>query len=420
MGRRLFPAVLLFAGTTTMASRVHAAEADFRLDNEAWNGLSQFSQLAKRIGTPIEEEGKLDWSVIGLDQALFILYPTSNLDQNELLKFLAAGGTVVIADDHGTSQELLDALGISRRPGSDILPTYRLNKNPNLPLAVPDAQQSELGVGVTYLVTNHPSYFRSRLPASFHFGRKDQQLVVEGTYRTGRFIAIADPSIFLNNMMQYPGNHRFARNLLTDLANGTKGIHFFSHQINATGQSPSRSNAKSRNLSKKFNDYVSRISDFALTGPAMKAVAVFLGTLVMLFFLARIPRPRLAMDGHWLDAAAQRATPAGSTDLQSPGQAAAVLREEVEEILMQKLEISDPVSTVDIHWLKTRVNQRLGKAAADKTLRLLSAFRNIPYLTMDTHPFEGATPTEHDLKQLYNLSAEVLRQFESDALPPEV
>jgi hypothetical protein len=420
----LFGAALILFVVPTEAQ---ASEADFRLANREWNGMSHFSELAQELGTPVQELPALDWKHVALDQTVFLVYPTSKLKTAELLSFLAAGGTLVVADDHGSSQELLDAIGVSRRPATDIKAVYLLNKNPHLPLALPGAggedppatAEGKLALGVSFLVTNHPSYFRSRYPAIFHFGEQDQQMAVAGKYRAGRFIVIADPSIFLNNMMQYPGNERFARNLLTHLAKTTKGIHFVSHRIKQTGSAPSRKNSQSRQFSKRFNDYVSRLGDFALTGPAMKVVALCLAALVLFFFLLRMPRPRIALDGHWLSAAAQqeRASTPGSA-LQSPRQAAAILREEVEEILTLKLNVSDPISTMDNSWLRQRLFETVGKSTAEKTERLLAGFRKIPYATMDTHPFEGTGPTERELKMLYDLSTEVLSEFDSDALPP--
>ncbi len=188
---------------------------DFHLGHKGWNGLSDFATLAGDLGCPIEVRRTLDYSALDGQDVLLFLHPETAIDEGNLLAFLAAGGRVVLADDYGLSAGVLGRLGISRRTGSLPAGTARYRDGQDLPIAVP-ARGTAIGRAATELVANHSAFFTSALPATYAFAA-GAGLVIEATVQRGRMVAIADPSVFINNMLQLPGNRDFAARLVLDI-----------------------------------------------------------------------------------------------------------------------------------------------------------------------------------------------------------
>jgi hypothetical protein len=188
---------------------------DFHVGHKGWNGLADFATLAADLGCPVEVRRTLDYSVLDGQDVLLFLHPETAIDENNLLAFLSAGGRVVLADDYGNSTGVLGKLGITRRTGKMPPGTARYREGQDLPIAVP-ARGTPLGRAATELVANHSGFFTSALPASYAFA-PGAALVIEATLQRGRLVAIADPSLFINNMLQLPGNRDFAARLVLDV-----------------------------------------------------------------------------------------------------------------------------------------------------------------------------------------------------------
>src|SRR5262249_54877572 len=88
----------------------------------------------------------------------------------------------------------------------------RYNKNPQLPIAHARLQTA-LGRSTPQLVANHPAAFATAMPATFELS-PGAALVVEGRVGRGQLVAIADPSVLINNMLEIEGNRAFARELI--------------------------------------------------------------------------------------------------------------------------------------------------------------------------------------------------------------
>lgn len=188
---------------------------DFHIGHKGWNGLSDFATLAGDLGCPVEVRRTLDYGALDGQDVLVFLHPETAPDENNLVSFLAAGGRVIFADDYGLGQSALGRLGITRRTGNLPPGTRRYRDGQELPIAVP-ARGTALGRAAAELVGNHSAFFNSALPATFAFA-PGAALVIEATVQRGRLVAIADPSIFINNMLQLPGNRDFAARLVLDM-----------------------------------------------------------------------------------------------------------------------------------------------------------------------------------------------------------
>ncbi len=188
---------------------------DFHISHKGWNGLSDFATLAADLGCPIEVRRTLDYGALDGQDVLLFLHPETAIDESNLLAFLAAGGRAVLADDYGQSSGVLGRLGISRRTSSLPPGTPRYRDGQELPIAVP-TRGTAIGRAATELVANHSGFFTSALPATYSFAA-GAGLVIEATVQRGRVVAIADPSLFINNMLQLPGNRDFAARLVLDI-----------------------------------------------------------------------------------------------------------------------------------------------------------------------------------------------------------
>lgn len=198
---------------------------DFEPANERWNGLSRFVAIARGDGTPLEVVDRLDVGTLRPEDAVLLIAPREELPAGPLTDFMRAGGRVAIADDYARGDSLLRTFRIGRgRPNrADAL---RLRGNEELLVARPIAAHP-LSAGVAALVTNHPQIvYHQDLEPIFACGSpQDAQreaIVLAGAVGNGRLVAIADPSVLINNMLELGGNRRFASNLGTYLA-GQRG-----------------------------------------------------------------------------------------------------------------------------------------------------------------------------------------------------
>jgi hypothetical protein len=232
------------------ASRVGAA---FEPDDRSWEGSSDLVQLARQeLGDErVRVISGLDYSALQPKDALLFLHPEVEIRFHPLAAFLAAGGRAAVIDDYGKAPSLLERFHI-HRANPPTLSALRLGNNPNLPIALPAAPDSAPGEpndhptlrGVDQVVTNHPTALRlepgidlTRLLTLPALGEPDALLAVTGVIgdaracglmsggvtdeptqgRCGRLLAMGDPSSFINLMLRYPGNRRFAQGVVNYL-----------------------------------------------------------------------------------------------------------------------------------------------------------------------------------------------------------
>lgn len=289
-GVRVAGILLLWAGVARGAG-------DYAVDSSAWNGLSALVSVAASGGVTVEARAKLAWGDLRAGDVLFVLYPTARVDPVHLAAFLRGGGHALIADDFGKADEALARLGILRhawRPGT--APSYL--DNPNLPYARPLEDGHPLTVGVTELVTNHPSAFSvdSRVDQVFGYG-KGEAVVVAGSLGAGRFVALSDPSVLINDMLAFDGNLAFAANLLQYLApmrparifvlSGDALMTGQPRDVPDSGQPPSFNEAISQILG-----FLDELNEYLAPEPVLRAIAVLGGLGVLLVSAIVLPLRR--------------------------------------------------------------------------------------------------------------------------------
>jgi hypothetical protein len=282
----------------TILLPLHAAatEGDFRPEHSGWNGLSELADLARGMGMAVEVRQALDLDATAARTTSLLLFsPAAAPDPAPLLRFLRRGGRALLADDHAQAGPLFEALHIERAPMPAAAAADRYRENPHLPVARP-AAPGPLVDGVEHVVTNHPAYLRSRLPAVLQISSPLFAVAVAGEIaaesEAGRFVALSDPSVLINNMLAFEGNLAFARNLLAWLGRPGARLVFLCGDFALL----SRADAGRRRpglgeLRRQFNAFVAGLSPVPPRG-LLRGLAILLslGLGAALLVALRLPK----------------------------------------------------------------------------------------------------------------------------------
>jgi hypothetical protein len=221
--------------------------AAFEVSDEGWEGCSRLLALAREeLGRErVEALATLDYSRLTPNDALLILHPEVEIRFEPLAAFLTAGGRAAVIDDYGEAADLFQRFHI-RRTNSAAQPAVTLRENGQLAVARPALEGAQAGArhptlrGVQEVVTNHPTGLLlepgvelTPLLTIPSVDGSSTLLAVTGVIgnaeacgltnsdvpatvppgHCGRLVAMADPSVFINLMLQHPGNAAFARGL---------------------------------------------------------------------------------------------------------------------------------------------------------------------------------------------------------------
>lgn len=212
--------VVVCALLCLLAPVAHARPFD--LTGTDWEGCAELVRLAKgELNERIVATERLDLSTLRPEDSLILLHPVNTLDKDSLGRFMKAGGRVILLDDFGTGDGLLEHFGMERVAAPEH-PANALRKNPQLAIAEP-ASAHPVVSDVTRVVTNHPTGLRHpdlspilkiRVAPDAPNGEQDVVIAVAGAVGQGRLLVVGDPSIVMNSMLRYPGNRAFAKALV--------------------------------------------------------------------------------------------------------------------------------------------------------------------------------------------------------------
>jgi hypothetical protein len=312
----LLPRVVRNAGAAASAlglglTLAQPARAAFDVNDTSWEGTSELFELAKkRLGRErLEVSATLDYAKLSPKDGVVILHPESPLDYPELSAFLRAGGRVALLDDHGTGDKFLARFQIFR-VRAPLSPAKTLRDNPNLPIAEPAVQivagqeqnRHPITQNVDSVVTNHPTALThpnlTPVLTIAARGEPDATLAVTGIIvNKGRLFAMGDPSAFINLMLRYPGNRKFAEGLLGYLVEpdswGERGgkLYFVSNRFQQKGQFGDRGNLLS-GLGQNLTEALDDVHDHGLPEPVPLALAALGCLSIMAWALLYAARPR--------------------------------------------------------------------------------------------------------------------------------
>lgn len=191
-----------------------AADGDYSLDAEAWNGVGYLVATAAEAKVELEPVSRLDLGRLRAGSVLVWLAPPADMPVEPLLAFVRDGGYLIVADDSGDADALLAEIGIQRRPGAPSSHTEWYQGADGVPLLTP-GQDHFLFFNVEQVAANYPSTLRGMGDHILTFSDPDDALIIERRVGLGAVLAIGDPSVFLNEMLRrFYGNKQFAANAL--------------------------------------------------------------------------------------------------------------------------------------------------------------------------------------------------------------
>ena len=295
MRSRVTPPSIAFICTVAMAvAMAGAARADDDYDprSREWNGLARLVDLARDEGAVIETPSELDLGALSPEDGVLLVYPHADLPVASLAGFMRDGGRLALADDFGTGDELLDVYRIHREAASTGDATH-LRGNPNLPVAQPHARHV-LTDGLTAIVANHPStLYHAELEPLLAFDSGGRALVLAGAVGEGRLVAVGDPSVLINNMLELRDNERFARNLVRYVVEGGGRFYVVTGDTALVGRYGEPGSAR------PFHDVRSWLESLASADApplALLLLAIVIASILLVVAVSALPR-RSPYDG---------------------------------------------------------------------------------------------------------------------------
>lgn len=213
---------------------VHPSKTDFAPSNPYWNGLS--SAHSEFGLSPV---ASLDLLLTQPRGTALLVIPTTPLgagDLEEVHRYVEAGGILILMDDFGFGNALLERLGVSARFDGRLLVDPLFNHRSRRLPRILDLEPGPASEGVEGLVLNHATVISTTdgavglttvarsSPASYldanANGQRDADeaagpfvVVALGRVGEGHVALVSDPSLLLNSMLGLGHNRRFVRNL---------------------------------------------------------------------------------------------------------------------------------------------------------------------------------------------------------------
>ena len=215
---------------------------DYSIKNNLWNGLSS---LVEKIRDSYEliilNSSLTNLNISPGETCILIISPTINYSPDEIKfikNFLSNGGTIIILDDFGGSNDVLRKLSCPISfTGKPLLDNALYSKQPIFPTIVGIRMDGKTYSNITLLlniptainVSSHGKWDINVLATSSEYSFIDDNLnfkrdsdekygcypiIVEATRNSGRIIAISDPSILINSMIDKYDNGKLIKMFL--------------------------------------------------------------------------------------------------------------------------------------------------------------------------------------------------------------
>lgn len=237
-----------------------ANDADFSIYNTGWNGCSDLAKRTEELGsftpniqvtegsrTEITQKELTEYNVKANNTSILIIGPRQEFTDKEkgyVDRFLRRGGRLLLADNFGSGNSLLEGLETNSTFHSDPLLDLAFDKEPHFGVAY-DVREHELTRNVSHVMLNGPtaidkseqstSLLNSSRGSWLDDGGEEPSeskdyrrypLITVESYGEGELILISDPSIFINSMKDRMDNEVLIENLLGYLSEGRENIIF--------------------------------------------------------------------------------------------------------------------------------------------------------------------------------------------------
>jgi hypothetical protein len=300
-----------------------AAARDYDPDSADWTGLSYLRATADEARVELRFEEALDWSTVEPSDVLLFLHPEAPIDREAALAFIDDGGRVIVADDYGASGGLLEAVGIQPVVTAPRHDAY-FRDDPGFPAFDPEGTHFlffNIRSAGSRIVANHPvAYELTGEAEAVLTYAGGPAFIAEAKRPPGALLAIADGSLFINEMLHQHGDKQLAANALRYYCSGSAcAVRVVLPWAAQTGAYEPRGPASPGTIDALFADSVRIIDESVATLSAALAQEPLLGLLalgvlaaVILAALRLLPlggrRPRPAWQ-------AREPTPAGAPEV---------------------------------------------------------------------------------------------------------
>ena len=204
---------------------------DFQSENPFWNGIKNMTSIIK--ASPVSTLSGLPSSPNGSTLILIPYIDFSPDELEDLHTFIVQGGTLVLADDYGFGNQVLEYLGLKVRfAGSVLLDPLFNYKNEWFP-KISHLTPSSITNNTESIVFNHATCLTGvetdkvlAFSSSFSFldlnanQMRDEDepsgplpVVSCDSLGNGQLVLISDPSIFINSMSKIEDNNNFVQNI---------------------------------------------------------------------------------------------------------------------------------------------------------------------------------------------------------------
>jgi hypothetical protein len=400
---------------------------DYDIDNNKWNGLTTFAALARGMNLSVEMRRELEWRQLEPNDLLVILYPDAKIVPRHVGAFINGGGRVVIGDDFGTADRIFAELGLLRGRAVGVGASRFYDNLPFAPFARA-AGEHPLSQGAPTIATNHPAILTSLgfTDPVYRFGGSET-VVAAGEQGSGRLVAIADPSVLINRMLQFENNFQFAVNLVRYLMmdGGSRRMIIVTGTFALSGEPPPNSAADdgtALGLVNAANELLRELNQYVATSATGRGLSVLIAGALSLLLLLVLPlRPRGDLDGRWIRARPDAAPPLGldgiaalydrrTTARTSFALAAGAVRDAVSRRLGDELGVDDPLYNLSEPQLFDALN-RAGHAEAAAQLR--PVYRKLRDLPSRAHAsqWERWFVSQRDFERLHAAVGQVYRSL---------
>lgn len=416
---------LVVAAVLALSSVAHAQAVDtdhYDPSSTTWKGMSSFVGLAEGMGFEVVPVSALEWDDISAGDVLVLVFPLQRVDPARLGAFVQAGGNVVIADDFGEGKDAMQGLGLLRAEVSTPRAKKYQNNQPWAPIANARGEHP-IAHDVGEVVTNHPASLSHVEGAEVVVAFDEGAVVVAGERGNGRFVAVSDPSIFINRMQQFRGNVQLAHNMLRWLdRNGrARRLVLLRGDVPMYGEPrPFIDDANAGKIGRsiaELNFWLSERRAWLLTPTAMKVLAAVLAILLLVLALVALPvRRGPKIDGAWLrfHRPGRRDEPHALVAASDAGTGsslvlACILRDQVQTLLAAVTNKVEPLYTVPEPQLVSEVSRARGPAAGSALSKVYRRLRSLPSRGQAAAPWSAGHLARRDFDALYKDVADLCR-----------
>lgn len=236
---------------------------DFSIYNTGWNGTSELAISAYRSGSMVPtlaiSSTDSDLTVLHLPldsfdldpakSSLIIIGPSKPFTESEgkmVGDFVRNGGRLLLANDFGSGNSLLEAINATSRFTGDLLLDLAFEKQPEFSVCFDFDSNSDITEGVTAVLMNfattiEPGNNTKVIAASSVASYQDLSgdrlrnwsdpvgpfpVIAIERLGFGQILLFSDPSIFINGMIGQLDNELLANNTMSFIEDGNRAVFF--------------------------------------------------------------------------------------------------------------------------------------------------------------------------------------------------